>query len=617
MKSCLRFGAPLFAATLLIQLSTASGQPAPGGAAGTAPAAPAAAPGAAGAARAGGGGGGGGRAGGIPGGPVGGINAAAATLFTGSCVGCHGAGLEGGRAKSLFNKEWLGTVDDDRLRNAIKNGVPNTEMVAWSQFTDDQVWQLVTYIRQQTATSNPRPPFNDSPDGLVFKSEKQNFKIEVLTTDLYTPWGLAFLPDGRLLITERKGTIRILDKNNAISAPVKNTPTPHVQQDGGFLDIEVHPNYAQNGWIYLSYSEVQPGYAVQTAAVATLQAKVVPQTTALATARTALTAANFAEPRNDAAIKQAVDALASAELSLAQGRADAFAALQASPAKLAAGQLPGFITAINAPAAGGNPPSLTVWVRGKINANNEWTNQETIARFPENLYTNSGTHFGSRFIFDTQGHLFFTIGERGQMTNAQDLSIPLGKVHRINDDGTIPRDNPFVNTPGAIPSIWTYGHRNPEGLAWEPGTGALWESEHGPTNGDEVNLLIKGHNYGWGVVSKGTQGGITKTSEPGMDDPVVYYTPTLAPAGMTFYTGTRYPGWRNTSLFVGGLAGQRLMRLEVANGKVTHQEEVFNTFGRVRDIIQGPDGLFYIALQSPGPQLAGDTPGKVIRLLPQ
>ena len=526
--------------------------------------------------------------------------------------------LEGGRAKSLFNKEWLGTVDDARLTNAIKNGVPNTEMVSWSaNLTDDQIWQMVTYIRQATATANPRPPYNDAPDGLVIKSEKQTFKVEVLTSDLYTPWGLAFLPDGRLLVTERKGAIRILDKNNVLSAPVKNTPVPHVQQDGGFLDIEVHPNYAQNGWIYLSYSEPQPGYAAQMAAVATLQGKVGSQVTASTSARTALLAATFAETRNDAAIRQSVDALAAADLTLALARADAFAAIQAGTAKLSAAQLPGFITAATATGAAGQPPSMTVWVRGKINANNEWTNQETIKRFAENLYTTSGTHFGSRFLFDTTGHLYFTIGERGQMTNAQDLSIPLGKVHRINDDGSIPSDNPFVNTPGAVPSIWTYGHRNPEGLAWEPGTGALWESEHGPTNGDEVNLLIKGHNYGWGVVSKGSQGGITLTSAPGMDDPIVYYTPTLAPAGMTFYTGDRYPAWRNTSLFVGGLAGQRLMRLEVANGKVTHQEEVFNTFGRVRDIIQGPDGLLYIAVAAPGASLPADTPGKIIRLLPQ
>ena len=589
MKLYVRLGAPMLAAAFVVGLATSSGQPAIGGSA-----APAAAPA-----------GGAARGGGPLGGPVGGVNAAAASLFTASCAGCHGTGLEGARAKSLFNKDWLASVDDARISNAIKNGVPNTEMVAWSQLTDDQVWQLVTYIRQATATANPRPPYNDTPDGMVVKSEKQTFKVEVLSSDLFTPWGLAFLPDGRLLITERKGTIRILDKNNVLSAPVKNTPKPHVQQDGGFLDIEVHPNYAQNGWIYLSYSEVEP-----------LQAKVAPQVEALAAARTALSAATFAVPQNDAAIRQAVDALSNADLALARARADAFAAMQAGPAKLSGSQLTSYVAANSGPAAA-QPPSLTVWVRGKINAANEWTSQETIMRFPANLYTSSGTHFGSRFLFDTAGHLFFTIGERGQMTNAQDLSIPLGKVHRINDDGTIPRDNPFVNTPGAVPSIWTYGHRNPEGLAWEPGNGTLWESEHGPTNGDEVNILVKGHNYGWGVVSKGSQGGITKTSEPGMDDPIVYYTPTLAPAGMTFYTANRYPNWRNTSLFVGGLAGQRLMRLEVANGKVTRQEEVFNNLGRVRDIAVGPDGLFYIALQSPGTQLAADTPGKLIRLVPQ
>lgn len=599
MKPYVRLGTPLIAAALLFGFATSMGQPAPGAAA-----APVAAP-AGGAARGGGAPGGAARGGGPLGGPVGAINATAASLFTASCAGCHGTGLEGARAKSLFNKDWLGTVDDARITNAIKNGVPNTEMVAWSQYTDEQVWQLVTYIRQATATVNPRPPYNDTPDGLVIKSEKQTFKVEVLSTDLFTPWGLAFLPDGRLLVTERKGTIRILDKNNVLSAPVKNTPTPHVQQDGGFLDIEVHPNYTQNGWIYLAYSEVEP-----------LQAKVAPQANAVATARTALAAATFAVPLNDAAVRQAVDALGNADLALARARADAFAAMQAGPGRLSAAQLPGYITTNSAPAAG-QPPSLTVWVRGKINAANEWTSQETVARFPGNLYTNSGTHFGSRFLFDTSGHLFFTIGERGQVTNAQDLSIPLGKVHRINDDGTIPRDNPFVNTPGAIASIWTYGHRNPQGLAWEPGTGTLWETEHGPTNGDEVNILVKGHNYGWGVVTKGSQGGITKTSEPGMDDPIVYYIPTLAPAGITFYTANRYPNWRNTSLFVGGLAGQRLMRLEVANGKVTHQEEVFNTLGRVRDIAIGPDGLFYIALQSPGPQLAADTAGKLIRLQPQ
>ena len=503
----------------------------------------------------------------------------AAPLFADNCAGCHGTDLAGGRAPSLFDQKWLATVDDARIINSIKNGVPNTEMEGFGkQLTDEQIWQLLTYIRTQTGAMTPRPAYNDTPDGLVITSEKQTFKVEVLTKDLFTPWGIAFLPDGRLLITERKGTIRILDKNNVLSEPVKNTPKPHVQQDGGYLDIEVHPQYAQNGWIYLSYSEDQPGYV--------------------------------APPPAPPAAAPAPPVAAPAPA--AGAPAGAAGAGGQAPAGAAGGGGRGG-------GRGGPPqaPSMTVWIRGKINANNEWTDQQTVARFPAALYTTAGAHYGSRFIFDTQGHLFFTIGERGQMTNAQDLTIPLGKIHRVNDDGTIPRDNPFVNTAGAIPSIWSYGHRNPEGLAWEPGTGALWESEHGPTNGDEVNIIVKGHNYGWGVASKGSQGGITKTSEPGMDDPIVYYTPTLAPAGMTFYTGNRYPNWRNTSLFLSGLAGQRLMRLEVANGKVTKQEAVFNTLGRVRDIVVGPDGLFYIALQSPSQPLSADTAGKVVRLIPQ
>jgi glucose/arabinose dehydrogenase len=207
------------------------------------------------------------------------------------------------------------------------------------------------------------------------------------------------------------------------------------------------------------------------------------------------------------------------------------------------------------------------------------------------------------------------------MENAQDLAKPLGKIHRVNDDGTAPKDNPFVATAGAVPTIWSYGHRNPEGLAWDPMTGMLWESEHGPTGGDEINIIERGHNYGWSVATKGTQGGVNKISEPGMDDPVVHYTPTLAPAGISFVTSDRYPGWRNTSLFVGGLAGQQLRRLEIKGRQVIRQEVVFADLGRVRDLAQGPDGYLYVALQNPtgagtGVGLAASTPGVVIRLVP-
>ncbi len=499
------------------------------------------------------------------GGRGGGRGNAGAALFTATCSGCHGTPEVTGRAPWLFDQKWLDGTDDEKIANTIRHGVPEKGMVGFTpeQLSDPQIVQLIAYIRTATANLKPKPTYVADPEGAVITSEKQTVKMEVLTRDVNTPFGLAFLPDGRLLITERNGALRILEKNK-LSEPIAGTPKPHVQQDGGFLDVTVHPQYANNGWIYLSYSEVQPGFV--------------------------------APPPPPAA--------------------DATAAAPAAP------------PAAGAPGSGQGrgrggppqPPSNTVIVRGKINKNNEWTDQQVIFRSPTELYISSGVHFGSRFAWDRDGHLFFTLGERGTMQNAQDLKSPLGKIHRVNDDGSVPKDNPFVDTPDADRTIWSYGHRNPEGLAWEPVTGRLWESEHGPSGGDEINIIEKGHNYGWGVASKGLQGGITKTSEAGMDDPIVYYTPAIAPAGITFYTGTRYSGWKNTSLFVGGLVGQQLRRLEIDSEKVVKQEVLFAQFGRVRDIIQGPDGYLYVALQSPtggqGVPLSAATPGMIVRLIP-
>ena len=258
---------------------------------------------------------------------------------------------------------------------------------------------------------------------------------------------------------------------------------------------------------------------------------------------------------------------------------------------------------------------MTVFVRGKIDRTNHWVEEQVIYRAPSELYTPSGSHYGTRFLFDRTGHLFYSLGERGEMTNAQDLSNPLGKIHRVNDDGSIPKDNPFVNRPDAFPSIWSYGHRNPQGLAWDPVTGKLWESEHGPQGGDEINIIEKGHNYGWGVITMGIQPGITKRAEEGMEQPIVYYTPTIAPSGIVFYTGARYPAWKN-NLLVSSLGGQQLRRLETSGDKVTHQEVVFNQFGRVHDVIIGPDGYLYVTLQLPGRSLSESTAGMVARLVP-
>ncbi len=379
------------------------------------------------------------------------------------------------------------------------------------------------------AQAPPKPPTITDPDGHIVTSEVQTLKVEVVARGLETPWGLAFLPDGRLLVTERPGRLRIVD-HGKLSEPVTGIPAVEQVQDGGLMDVEVHPKYAQNGWIYLSYAE--PG------------------------------------PNNTSNTERAP-----------------------------------------------NNTGMTTIVRGKIDKNNHWTDQQVIFKAPPEFYTATHIHYGSRFVFDKEGHLFFSLGEHGKPEDAQDLSKPTGKVHRVNDDGSVPKDNPFVNRAGAIGSIWTYGHRNPQGLAFNA-AGELWETEHGPNAGDELNLLKPGHNYGWAVVSNGTQPGITETAREGMDSPVVFWTPTMAPGGIAFVNNNKYPRWKN-QLLVTGLGGQVLRRLVIEKDKVTHQEVVFDNLGRVRDIITGPDGLFYVATALPGRRLSDTTEGYVLRLLPQ
>jgi glucose/arabinose dehydrogenase len=467
-------------------------------------------------------------------------------LYTERCASCHGTESTPGRAPTLFDNQWTRGSDDESIVANITNGIAQTEMQAFRDIlTDQQIWQLVAYIRTQAANQQPKPQLVPDPDGQIIKSEKQTFRVEVIARNLETPWALAFLPDGRLLITERPGRLRIVEKGKLLPDAVKGTPQVWERQDGGLLDVEVHPQYVKNGWIYLAYSETVPGY----------------------------------EPP--------------------------------PPDQTPSAPPPQGGRASGPPSI----PSMTVIVRGKIDQKNEWVGQQYLFRAPPELYTPVNAHYGARFIFDKANHLFYTIGERNVPMAAQDLSTPLGKIHRVTDDGSVPKDNPFVNRPGALPSIWSYGHRHPQGLAWDPVSGKLWESEHGPQGGDEINIIEPGKNYGWGVITHGIQAGITKRAEEGMQQPIVYYTPTIAPAGMAFYTGTRYAGWKN-NLFVGGLGGQQLRRLEINGDKVTHQEVVFNHFGRVRDIIQGPDGLFYVALQLPGQTLSQSTSGTVVRLAP-
>jgi glucose/arabinose dehydrogenase len=411
--------------------------------------------------------------------------------------------------------------------------------------SEDQTRQMLVFLRDGAARLAESPPFVPSPDGVEIESNKLSFRIELLVSGLNVPWGLDFLPDGRKLVTERTGYLRIINANgNLLPQPVSGMPQAYVVQDGGYLDVAVDPDYEHNCWIYISY----------------------------------------------------VEALSDNEM---PEQAD----LDTRDRQI-------------------NPPMNIVVIRGRINKFNEWVDGEVLFRAEEDMYTTSGVHFGSRFLFDNQDHLYFSMGDRGQPEYAQDLSSPNGKIHRIYKDGSIPEDNPFVDVDGALPSIWSYGHRNPQGLAWDPYTGLMWESEHGPTGGDEINIIEPGKNYGWAEISMGLQPGIETSSAPGMEQPIVHYTPAIAPSGISFLDADReiYPQW-NTSLFVSGLSGQQLRRLEIDGRQVVEQEVLFNQFGRTREVAQGPDGYIYALMQNPtgshvGTRLSAVTPGVLVRLLP-
>ena len=256
----------------------------------------------------------------------------------------------------------------------------------------------------------------------------------------------------------------------------------------------------------------------------------------------------------------------------------------------------------------------TAIVRGKLDGA-RLTGVETVFDPPAYQAQAGAAHFGCRLAFDGRGHLFFSIGDRGGPTTAenpaQDIGQIAGKIHRIRDDGGVPTDNPFINTPGAMPSIWALGTRNAQCLVYDQADGRLWSTEHGPRGGDELNLICKGANYGWPAVTHGVNySGTTisdKTSAPGMENPVVQLTPVIAASGLALYRGDQFPRWRG-SLFAGGLVGQRLVRLELKGASVAKQEVLLRETGRIRDVRSFDDGFLYVVY---------DEPGKVVRLVPE
>ncbi|RDV05636.1 PQQ-dependent sugar dehydrogenase [Undibacter mobilis] len=352
----------------------------------------------------------------------------------------------------------------------------------------------------------------------TYSSSAGPLAVETVARGLNHPWALAFLPDGRMLVTERPGRLRIVTAKGEVSKPVENVPKVFARGQGGLLDIILDRNFTQNRTLYFSYAEPVSGGGRTALARAVLDAGAAP-------------------------------ALRDVKVIFQQS----------------------------------GPPS-------------------------------SSNHFGGRIVQGADGNLFITTGDHfTDRDMAQTLDNDLGKVVRITPTGEVPKDNPFVNRADARAIIWSYGHRNPQGLAINPADGSLWEQEHGARGGDEINIIKPGRNYGWPVVSfgvnyDGTPVGTGKQQAEGMEDSVWHWTPSIAPSGLTFYTGTLFPQWKG-SLFSGALRSQFLSRLDIKDGKPVKEERLLQNLNeRIRDVRQGPDGALYL--------LTDADDGRILRVAP-
>lgn len=348
----------------------------------------------------------------------------------------------------------------------------------------------------------------------IFHSEKHNFIVQSLVSDLDHPWGMAFLAEDQILITERRGVLNLIKRDRQVPEYVQGLPDIATAGQGGLMDIAPHPAFARNQLIYFSF---------------------------------------------------------------------------------AAGKSAGYGTEVG---------------RGRLVGN---TLQDVEIIFRAQPKSAGGRHFGARLLFDDKAFLYITLGDRGKRPQAQALSTHLGSIIRLHDDGRVPDDNPFVGRANALPEIYTFGHRNVQGIALQPGTSSIWAHEHGPQGGDEVNIIVAGTNFGWPVITYGRNYGTgTKigegTHKAGMAQPVLQWTPSIAPSGMAFYDGNRFPGWQG-NLFVGSLKFELLVRLEVEGDKVLAEERLLTErFGRIRDVRSGPDGLLYV--------LTDEADGQLFRLEP-
>ena len=435
-------------------------------------------------------------------------------IYTEKCASCHGEKVE-----AFVDRKWKHGNKKEDLVKSITNGYPDYGMPTWNEAIPakdiealaDLIVEGLKTVEQYSFTKDKKKVEGPA----IFKSEGMTVLLDTVVSGLNSAWGLAQLPDLNFLVTDKSGTLYHVD-NNKNKTAITGTPEVLAEGQGGMLDVVIHPKYAENGWVYISYSK-----------------------------------------------PKMVD---------------------------------------------GKKQGTTAVVRGKIKDGAFVEQLEVFEGYP---FTTTKQHYGSRLVFDKKGFLFISMGERGQeKIFPQDITTAPGKIHRIKDDGSIPADNPFVGKDKAIASIYTYGNRNPQGMAMDPATGLIWENEHGPRGGDELNIIKAGTNYGWPVISYGINYDgkpITPISKKeGMQQPVTYWIPSIAPSGLAFVTGDKYPAWKG-SLMVGSLRFSYLNRCIMKDNKGVGEEKLLLNIGRLRNIEMGRDGYLYVSVESPG---------NVFRLMP-
>jgi glucose/arabinose dehydrogenase len=447
-------------------------------------------------------------------------------LYEQNCASCHGIQFQGsGIGPALSPNSYMYGGQEWDIYRIAKNGLASKGMPAFGgTLNDAELNAIAKYVptrkpaeEQQTeADATPEPPKFDPAPGKVSTLDYE-VNLEVVTDKLDTPWAVAFPDANTVLVTERIGRLRVIKNGKLEEKPVAGTPdvlvNPHKWNQGGLLDIALDPDYAKNGWIYLSYSHPIP---------------------------------DKANPENRL--------------------------------------------------------GMTRVVRGKIK-NHKWTQQEVVFEAAPEDYNDHFWHYAGRLIFDRQGYLYFSVGDRGVLEQAREPGKPYGKFHRLHPDGRIPADNPFRDKPGALPSLFSLGHRNPQGLALHPETGRLWSTEHGPRGGDELNILKAGGDYGWPNVTYGInyEGTLLTphTRMDGVEQPVIYWRPSIGVSGMAFYQGKEFPLWQNKILVTA--LGQRQLRLLTLDGERVQHEEILVRFeGRPYEPAVAPDGSIYVVTDSPG-----------------